>query len=71
MTTGHRRRFVEPSQPPQTPEAARQQRSTRMIGIGVIVLLWGLLVAALGGMAGLVLALLGAGLLVGGLVIRR
>jgi hypothetical protein len=71
MTSEPRRRFMEPSQPPRTPEEARQRRSTRMIGIGAIALAWGLLVVALGGMAGFVLVLLGIGLLVGGLVIRR
>jgi hypothetical protein len=42
-----------------------------MIGTGVIAFLWGGGAFAAGGTAGIVLVLLGVGLLVGGLVIRR
>jgi uncharacterized membrane protein HdeD (DUF308 family) len=65
-----RPRFIEPADRAQTPQEARQRRSTAMISSGVIGVLIGLLSLGSGSFAALLLGLLGIGLLVGGLVIR-
>jgi hypothetical protein len=58
----------------QTPEQAKKSRSTAMVVLGLLMFVWlGLLQTASGGaplVAVVVLGVLGAGLIVGGLVIR-
>lgn len=58
-----------------TSDEARQKRSKIMVTLGVIALIWGaygfVAGSSTGSPAGLLIALLGIGLIVGGLVIRR
>lgn len=65
-----RPRFIEPAQPARSPEEAKRRRSTTMISVGVLVLIVAALAATGGSTVWLLPALLGVGLLVGGLVIR-
>lgn len=67
----NRPHFIERVAPARTPEEAQQRRSATMIGGGVVALLIGALALASGNAVGLLLGILGAALLVGGLVIRR
>jgi hypothetical protein len=57
--------------PPASPEEARQRRSFAMIVFGALALIFGFLGLSAGAPVGVLFALLGVGLLVGGLVIRR
>lgn len=57
--------------PAASPEEARQRRSTAMIVFGALGLAMAAAALINGAPLGLLLALLGVGLLVGGLVIRR
>lgn len=68
-----RPRFIERQAPAQTPDEARQRRSATMLGAGGLALLLAFVFLANGASesAGLLLGVLGVGLLVGGLVIRR
>ncbi|NUR28509.1 MAG: hypothetical protein HOV76_32405 [Hamadaea sp.] len=64
-----RPRFIERRDPGEP--VSRQSRSSAMLAGGVVALVLGLIgVLGAGSMAGLVVAILGAGLVVGGLVIR-
>lgn len=63
-------RFIERAQPAQTPAEARQRRSTTMVTFGAVLTVMGFVGTAGGNSIALLLALLGIGLLVGGLVIR-
>lgn len=69
--TEDRPRFIERQEPARTPEEARQRRAATMLGIGVLALVVGLIGAASGSTVALLIGILGVGLLVGGLVIRR
>lgn len=70
--TEDRARFIERQPPAQTPDEARQRRATTMLSLGVVALLIGFLALAGDSQGiGLLIGILGAGLLVGGLVIRR
>lgn len=58
----------------RTPAETRQQRSTAMVVLGSLLLVFGAVLAVYGtggGPGALIFAVLGAGLIVGGLVIRR
>jgi hypothetical protein len=66
-----RPRFIERGERAQTPDEARQRRSTAMLVFGGLALVWGLLGVAGGGHSiAWLIGLLGIGLVVGGLVIR-
>jgi uncharacterized membrane protein HdeD (DUF308 family) len=67
-----RPRFIERQAPAQTPQEATQRRAATMIGIGALALVFGLVTLVNSGSSvALLVGLLGIGLLVGGLVIRR
>lgn len=70
-----RPRIIERTEPASSPEEARQRRSSGMVGVGAVLLFFTTL-ALIGGGAdtpagAFLIGLLGAALLVGGLVIRR
>lgn len=71
--TEDRARFVERQEPARSPEEARQRRAATMLGIGAIALVFALIATVNGGneSIALLIGVLGVGLLVGGLVIRR